>query len=106
MRKIVADRQIWVCSVIGAIAHNIGQIAVAIITNAFSLIVYLPILLISEMIAGFYAQMVKWQRKTEIEQLRMLLLKFEKKNGIIIPVRIVSPFAHSIRIPNNRHAYS
>ena len=54
MRKIVTDRQIWVCSVIGAIAHNIGQIIVAIIiANTFALIVYLPVLLISGMIAGF-----------------------------------------------------
>ena len=54
MRKIVTDRQIWVCSVIGAIAHNIGQIIVAIIiSNTFALIVYLPVLLISGIIAGF-----------------------------------------------------
>ena len=55
MRKLVTDRQIWVCSVVGAIAHNIGQITAAIlIAQTVGLIVYLPILLVSGIIAGFF----------------------------------------------------
>ncbi|MCD8211465.1 MAG: Gx transporter family protein [Oscillospiraceae bacterium] len=53
LRKILTWRQIWVCSVIGAVAHNVGQIAVAIlITSTPLLITYLPVLLVSGMIAG------------------------------------------------------
>lgn len=55
LRKLVTKRQIWVCSVIGAVAHNIGQICVAIrITNTPGLIYYLPILMVSGILAGCF----------------------------------------------------
>ena len=55
MRKIVSERQIWVCSVVGAIAHNVGQMAVALaVTQTKELIVYLPVLLASGMLAGLF----------------------------------------------------
>ena len=53
MRKIVTEKQIWVCSILGAIAHNIGQILAAIwIARTIQLLIYLPVLLISGIIAG------------------------------------------------------
>ena len=53
MRKLVTENQIWVCSVIGAVAHNIGQILAAIaIAQTVQLLVYLPVLLISGIAAG------------------------------------------------------
>jgi len=53
MRKIVGLKQIWVCSVVGAIFHNIGQIAVAVaITRTSGLIAYLPFLMVSGICAG------------------------------------------------------
>ncbi len=55
MRKLVTEKQIWVCSVVGAIAHNIGQIIAAIcIARTPGLIVYLPVLMISGIIAGTF----------------------------------------------------
>lgn len=55
LRKVFTQKQIWICSVLGAIAHNIGQIAVAILlTRTPSLIYYLPVLLISGIIAGTF----------------------------------------------------
>ena len=55
MRRLVTEKQIWVCSVLGAIAHNIGQILAAIcIARTAQLIVYLPVLLISGMAAGLF----------------------------------------------------
>ena len=55
MRKLVTLRQIWVCSVIGAVFHNIGQIIVAIlITRTVGLIAYFPLLLVSGIIAGIF----------------------------------------------------
>jgi len=55
MRRLVTRRQIWVCSVVGAIAHNLGQIAVAIVvTGTPALIGYLPILLVSGIAAGLF----------------------------------------------------
>ncbi len=55
IRQFLTLKQIWICSVISAIFHNIGQIAVAIlITNTMSLIYYLPILMVSAIISGAF----------------------------------------------------
>ena len=55
MRKLVSLNQIWVCSVIGAIFHNIGQIVVAIfITRTYGMVAYLPILMVSGICAGAF----------------------------------------------------
>ena len=55
IRKILTERQIWVASVVGAIFHNIGQVLVAmLITSTWRLIVYLPILMVSGILAGLF----------------------------------------------------
>ena len=55
LRRILTEKQIWVCSVAGAIAHNAGQILVAIaITRTPGLIVYFPILLVSGILTGLF----------------------------------------------------
>lgn len=55
MRQLVTERQIWVCSVVGAIFHNLGQITVAvIITHTLAIISYLPVLLVSGIISGTF----------------------------------------------------
>ena len=55
MRKLVTLKQIWVCSVVGAVFHNIGQILTAmLLTSTPGLIFYFPVLLVSGMIAGLF----------------------------------------------------
>ena len=55
MRRLFTAKQIWICSVLGAVAHNIGQITVAIlITQTPALICYLPILMVAGIIAGVF----------------------------------------------------
>ncbi|MCF0151448.1 MAG: Gx transporter family protein [Firmicutes bacterium] len=55
MRRIVTEEQIWVCSVAGAMAHNLGQLAAAMaVVKTFGLIVYLPVLMVSGMLAGAF----------------------------------------------------
>ena len=55
MRKILTAKQIWVMSVIGAVAHNIGQTAVAlIVTRTAAILYYLPVLMISGVLAGLF----------------------------------------------------
>ena len=55
MRKLTTVKQIWVCSVVGAVFHNIGQVAVAIIImQTPGLIAYLPFLLVSGIAAGVF----------------------------------------------------
>ena len=56
LRKVMTHQQIWLCSIFGAVAHNVGQIIAAIaVTRTPSLIVYLPILMVSGMIAGAFS---------------------------------------------------
>jgi heptaprenyl diphosphate synthase len=55
LRKLLTLKQIWVCSVLGAVAHNLGQITVAIlIARAPALIYYLPVLMVSGILAGIF----------------------------------------------------
>ena len=54
-RKLFTLKQIWVCSVLGAAAHNLGQIAAAIlITRTPALIYYLPVLIVSGILTGVF----------------------------------------------------
>ncbi|MCM1530197.1 MAG: Gx transporter family protein [Alistipes sp.] len=55
MRKILDERYIWLCSIIGGILHNIGQTAAALaVMRTTAVIAYLPLLLISGCIAGAF----------------------------------------------------
>lgn len=55
LRHILTEKQVWVASVIGAAAHNLGQILVAVaVTQTTGLFAYLPILAISGMLAGLF----------------------------------------------------
>ena len=58
LRRALSMKQIWVASVIGAAAHNAGQIAVAVaVTGTVGLAAYLPVLLMSGMIAGLFTRL-------------------------------------------------
>jgi heptaprenyl diphosphate synthase len=55
LSKIVPVRFMWLSSIFGAVFHNIGQIIAAIcMMRTLSVIAYLPFLLISGCIAGFF----------------------------------------------------
>ena len=55
LRHILPEKQIWLCSVIGAMLHNIGQITAAvIIMRSFGVIAYLPLLLVTGSLAGVF----------------------------------------------------
>lgn len=55
LKKNFLRSQIWLCSVAGAAAHNIGQIMVAILlTRSIYVAVYLPVLLVTGMTAGLF----------------------------------------------------
>ena len=55
LRRMLSTRQIWVAGVMGAIAHNIGQILVAVVvTGTPAIVSYLPVLLISGVITGTF----------------------------------------------------
>ena len=53
--KIFKTNQLWIVSVLGALAHNIGQIAVAVfVTGTWQIVGYLPILAVSAVITGAF----------------------------------------------------
>ena len=53
MKRFVSNKQIWVCGAIGAVFHNIGQIAAAmLITGTPSIAIYLPVLIIAGVFTG------------------------------------------------------
>lgn len=55
MRKVIDENHIWVCSIIGAVLHNIGQTAAAVaVMRTTAVIAYLPFLLVSGCIAGLF----------------------------------------------------
>ena len=55
LRKVIDEKYIWISSVFGAVLHNIGQIAVAVlITQTPGVIAYLPFLLVSGCLAGAF----------------------------------------------------
>ena len=59
LRKFLNDDKIWVCSIIGAVFHNIGQIIAAIlILKSTAVIAYFPILALSGCIAGLFTGLV------------------------------------------------
>ncbi len=55
LSRLLPKLPIWVCSIIGAVFHNIGQVAAAVIyMGSFAAAAYLPILLLSGCIAGTF----------------------------------------------------
>lgn len=55
IRKIIPIKYVWLCSIIGGILHNIGQLTAAIVVmRSFSVAVYLPILICSGCITGAF----------------------------------------------------
>jgi heptaprenyl diphosphate synthase len=53
LRRALSLRQIWVCGVLGAIAHNAGQILVAIaVTRTPAIAAYFPVLTLAAVITG------------------------------------------------------
>jgi heptaprenyl diphosphate synthase len=53
LKRFFKGNTIWVLSVFCAVAHNIGQISVAVIlTQTIEILYYLPVLIISGIIAG------------------------------------------------------
>ena len=53
MKKLLTTRQLWVAGALGAMAHNIGQMAAAVaLSQTPSLVIYLPLLLAIAIVTG------------------------------------------------------
>jgi heptaprenyl diphosphate synthase len=55
LRRFIDEKHIWISSVFGALLHNTGQMAAAlIITQTPQLLAYYPFLLVSGCLAGAF----------------------------------------------------
>ena len=55
LRKILIEKQLWVAGIMGAIAHSVGQMAMAIaITQTVVLVSYLPMMIVCSIITGVF----------------------------------------------------
>jgi len=55
LRRILNQKQLWIAGCIGAVAHSVGQMAMAIIlTGTTSLVVYLPFMIVCSIISGIF----------------------------------------------------
>ena len=55
LRKILTKKQLWVAGCLGAIAHSIGQMTMAILlTGTPSLAVYLPVMIAVSIVTGVF----------------------------------------------------
>lgn len=55
VKKIIPPDYIWLCSIFGAVLHNTGQTAAAVVVmGTFSVAAYYPVLVVSGCIAGAF----------------------------------------------------
>ena len=55
LRKILKQNQLWVAGCLGAIAHSVGQMAMAVLMlGTPSVVIYLPVMIIISIITGLF----------------------------------------------------
>ena len=55
LRKILTKKQLWVAGVCGAIAHSLGQMAMAVaLLGTPGLIAYLPVMIVASILSGTF----------------------------------------------------
>ncbi len=55
LRKILKENQLWAAGCLGAIAHSIGQMIVAIaVTRTAGLLIYLPVMIVISIFTGLF----------------------------------------------------
>ena len=55
LKQVLTEKQIWVAGCLGAIAHSIGQMIVAILlTSTPGLVIYLPVMILCSIITGLF----------------------------------------------------
>ena len=55
LRRVLTPKQIWVAGCLGAIAHSVGQMVVAVLLTATpGLVIYLPVMLLCSIVTGLF----------------------------------------------------
>lgn len=70
INRLLLKKYVFITSVFGALAHNVGQILVAIVvTGSLSILLYLPTLLISGVITGLFTGLCAWFAAPRLKQI-------------------------------------
>jgi heptaprenyl diphosphate synthase len=79
LRGLLRPNQLWVASVLGAMLHNLGQLLAAVLIAATpGLWAYLPVLLLSGMITGFFTGIAA---QTVVKRLRKPVPECKMQNA-------------------------
>ena len=55
LRRVLKRNQLWVAGCLGAVAHSVGQMAVAVVmTGTRSMVLYLPVMIVISLITGLF----------------------------------------------------
>ena len=55
LKRIIPAKYLWLCSILGAVFHNTGQLTMAVImTRTAAVLAYAPVLFVSGCIAGLF----------------------------------------------------
>ena len=55
LRPVLTKKQLWVAGCLGAVAHSLGQMLIAVwVTGTPSVLIYLPVLLICSVVTGIF----------------------------------------------------
>ena len=55
LKRILTSKQLWVAGALGAVAHSIGQMAMAVaLTGTPGLLIYLPVMVVCSIITGLF----------------------------------------------------
>ncbi len=55
LRKILTNKQLWVAGCLGAAAHSVGQMAMAVLlTGTPGLVIYLPVMIALSLVTGLF----------------------------------------------------
>ena len=55
LKRVLQERQIWIAGCLGAVAHGMGQMLVAVpVSGTPAILVYLPVLVVSGIITGTF----------------------------------------------------
>lgn len=55
LKRVLTNKQLWVAGALGAVAHSIGQMAMAVaITGTPGLLLYLPVMIVCSVITGVF----------------------------------------------------
>ncbi len=71
LRKMLDHRQIWLCSPVAGVFHNLGQLlAAAAVMKTWTVLAYLPYLVLAGIIAGLFTGVAAQALMNRLERLK------------------------------------